>query len=102
MGFNPSTPSGLKSGNQVVMPGPGSLHGIDVKAPTSGISYLTVYDSKEASSSGKLALAIVEADAGMVSINHEFFTPVVVNDGIYVEVTGDGVGCQYIVRFARG
>lgn len=102
MRINDSTPSGLKSGNQAILVNPGSLHGIDVIAPTAGKNYLTFYDSADSNVSGKIELAFVEADAGMVSINHEFFTPVVVNKGIYVVVTGSGSDCQYIVRYAIG
>lgn len=102
MRINDSTSSGLKTGDQQVLPGPGSLHGIDVISAASGVNYITLYDSADSNTSGKLELAFVEADAGMVSINHEFFTPVVVNNGIYVKVTGSGSGAQYIVRFAAG
>lgn len=102
MRLNDSTSSGLKSGNQQIIGMPGALHGIDVVAPSNGVNFITVYDSSDSNTTGKLEVAYVEADAGMVSINHEFFTPVVVNHGIYIKVTGSGVDCQYIVRFAAG
>lgn len=102
MRINDSTPSGLKSGNQAILTNPGALHGIDVIAPTSGTNFLTFYDSADSNVAGKIELAVVEADAGMVSINHEYFSPVIVNRGIYVVVTGSGSDCQYIVRYAIG
>ncbi len=102
MRINDSTSSGLKSGDQLIFAGPGSLHGIDVIAPPSSINYITVYDSENSDVTGKLEVSFVEADAGMVSINHEYFTPVALNRGLYIKVTGGGVGAQYIVRFARG
>lgn len=74
--------------------------GVDVRCPDTGRTFLTVYDSENSDISGKLVLAELEADAGMVSINHEFFAPVAVNRGIYVDVSGTGVNYAYIVRFA--
>lgn len=102
MRMNDSTPSGLKTGDQLIFAGPGSLHGIDVIAPTSSVNYVTVYDSEDSTVSGKLEVAFVEADAGMVSVNHEFFTPVVCNRGCYIKITGNGTDCRYIIRFAKG
>lgn len=100
MYINYSTSSGLKTESSLISPFPGSLMGIDVKAPSSGVNIITLYDSENPSVNGKLVLCEVEADAGMVSINHEFFVPVVVNRGIYALVSGTGEDCSYIVRFA--
>jgi len=102
MRFNDSTPSGLKTGDTLIFSGPGQVHGIDVVAPTSSVNYLTVYDSEDSSTSSKIEVAFVEADAGMVSINHEFFTPVTCNRGCYIKITGNGTDCRYIVRYAKG
>lgn len=102
MRLNDSTPSGLKEGDQQILAMPGSLHGIDVVAPSNGVNFITVYDSADGTTAGKVEVAYIEADAGMVSINHEFFTPVVLNRGLYVKVTGSGTDCQYIVRYAAG
>lgn len=74
--------------------------GIDVQCPSTGYNILTVYDSADSNTSGKLVIAIIEADAGMVGINHEFFAPVAVNRGIYVAVSGTGTDYSYIVRYA--
>ena len=100
MYINYSTPSGLKTANAQVSSMGGSLMGIDVQCPSSGKNLVTVYDSENSSTSGKLIICIVEADAGMVSINHEFFAPVAVNRGIYVSVSGTGTDYSYIVRYA--
>lgn len=79
---------------------PGSLMGVDVQCPTSGSNVLTIYDSASSNVAGKTVLCIVQADAGLVGINHEFFAPVGVNHGIYVAVSGIGTDYSYIVRFA--
>ena len=99
MYINYSTSSGLRSTSAQISSQPGSLMGIDAVSPSSGINYLTVYDSEDSNTTGKLVIAFVEVDAGMVSINHEFFAPVAVNRGIYIEMTGSGSGCSYIARY---
>lgn len=97
---NYATSSGLQIASAQISVNPGSLMGVDVQSPVSGKSILTIYDSESSSVAGKLVIALVEADAGMVGVNHEFFSPVVVNRGIYVVVSGTGTGCAYIIRFA--
>lgn len=98
--YNYSTSSGLKTDSAQISVLCGSLRGLDVKAASAGSNLFTVYDSFNSSVSGKLVLAIIEADAGMVSVNHEFFSPLAVNNGIYVVVSGDGSDYSYIVRYA--
>ncbi len=102
--YSYSNPSGLKTSSSQIMVGPGALSGIDAVAPSSGVVVLTIYDSPDNNTSGRVVLAQVEVDAGMVSVNHEFTTPVGVNQGIYVEATGTGIAnnYSYIVRFLRG
>lgn len=99
MYINYSTPSGLKTASAQITTFPGSLSGIDVQCPDTGSVLLTAYDSADSNVSGKLVLAIVQADAGQIGINHEFFIPVVVNRGIYVAVSGSGTGYSYNVRY---
>lgn len=98
--MNYSTSSGVKTAAAQITNQPGSLMGFDVQCPSTGYNILTVYDSEDSNTSGKLVLAIIEADAGMVGINHEFFAPTVVNRGIYVSVAGTGTDYSYIVRYA--
>lgn len=100
MYINYSTSSGLKTSSAQISSMSGSLMGVDVQSPTSGSNLLTIYDSENSSTSGKKVLVIIEADAGMVGINHEFFAPVAVNRGIYVAVSGTGTDYSYIVRYA--
>lgn len=97
-----SVPSGKKLAPAQVMTGPGALSGIDGIAPTSGVVVITLYDSDTSDITNKLVLAEVEVDAGMVSVNHEFNSPVNVNRGIYAAVSGSGSGYAYIVRYLRG
>lgn len=99
--FNYSTPSGLKTASAQIIVGPGALSGLDGTAPTSSDVTVTLYDSEDSNVSGKLVLAIIELDAGMVSVNHEFFSPVAVNRGIYASVAGAGTGYSYNVRYIR-
>lgn len=99
MYINYSTPSGLKTTSAQISSRPGSLNGVDVQCPTTGYNIVTIYDSSTSDTSGKIVLAVVEADAGMVGINHEFFVPVAVNQGIYVSVTGTGTDYSYNVRY---
>lgn len=99
MYINYSSSSGLKTTSAQIVAIPGSLMGFDVMAASSGQNFFTIYDSEDSNVSGKTVLALIEADAGMVSINHEFFAPVGVNRGIYVAVSGTGTGYSYIVRF---
>lgn len=99
MYVNYATSSGLKTAASQVSVNPGALMGIDVQCPSAGKNVLTIYDSANSSTSGKLVLSIIEADAGMVSINHEYFSPLTVNNGIYVSVSGTGTDYSYVVRY---
>lgn len=99
MHINYSTSSGLKVAPAQISTMPGALCGVDVKCPSSGLNTVTIYDSGNDTLAGKQVLALLEADAGMVSVNHEFFVPVAVNYGVYVDVTGSGTDYRYIVRF---
>ncbi len=100
MYINYSTPSGLKTASAQISTMSGSLMGFDVQCPSSGYNIFTVYDSENSTTSGKTIIAVIEGDAGMVGINHEFFAPVAVNRGIYVSVSGTGTDYSYIVRYS--
>lgn len=99
MPYNYSTSSGLKTAASQVSTLSGALCGIDVVSASSGTNTLIVYDSFNSDLSGKRVLAVVDADAGTGSVNHEFFVPVGVNHGIYVDVTGPGTDYQFVVRY---
>ena len=84
---------------------PGSLSGVDVTPPSEGCSVVKIYDSEDSSLSGKLVLAEFHVDAGHISLNHEYFSAVAVNRGIYAEVTNVSVGAStpsYVVRYGIG
>ncbi len=100
MYINYSTSSGLKTGPAQISTMAGSLMGVDVQCPSTGYNLITIYDSEDSSIAGKTVIAMVEADAGMVGINHEFFAPAAVNRGIYVSISGTGTDYSYIVRYS--
>lgn len=101
MYINYSTPSGVKTATAQILVGPGALHGIDVTPPTTGITTLVVYDSGDGSTAGKLVLSEMYVDAGLSTLNHEYFTPVAVQQGLYCVFT-DGGSSNYVVRFSKG
>lgn len=102
MHINYSTSSGLKASSAVITAMTSTLMGVDVTPPTSGYTIFTIYDSNNSSTSGKNIIAQVYVDAGTTGVNHEFFAPVLLSQGIYAELAGTGTDSQYIVRFALG
>lgn len=98
--MNYSTSSGKKTLSSQISVLPGALVGIDLTPPTSGRATLTLWDSENTSTSGKLVLVEVILDAGLQSVNHEFSIPVLVNRGLYAELTySTGSGSTFIVRY---
>lgn len=95
----PATSSGKKTAAAQISTQPSYLIGIDCRSPSSGTTILTIYDSSDSNTTGKLILAEVEVDAGMPVLNHEFSTPVAANSGIYVDVTGAATG-SFIARYS--
>lgn len=75
MYINYSSSSGLKTTSAQITSYTGALMGFDVQCPSTGYNIFTIYDSFDSNTSGKRVLAVVEGDAGMVGINHEFFAP---------------------------
>lgn len=100
MRINYSTSSGVKIASSQILVGSGALHGVDLSPPTTGQSTLTVYDSENSTILGKLVLAEVYVDAGLATVNHEYFNPVCVNRGIYTVFSGNGN--NYIIRYIAG
>lgn len=94
------TSSGKKSTDTQILLIGGTLLGIDVLPPTTGQAVLVIYDSENSTTAGKLILAECHVDAGMPTLNHEFFRPVVANRGIYCTLTG--TGAEYIIRYTAG
>jgi hypothetical protein len=100
--FNYSTSSGVKTASSQILSARGGLCGVDTTAPSSGSSVLTIYDSENSTTSGKLVLAEMHLDAGLASLNHEYVVPVGANRGIYCVLTSTGAGTTYVVRTYPG
>lgn len=98
-----STPSGRLATTTQVTIAPGAIQGIDLMPPNAGYAVLTVYDT----SVGDLSSLIVTqlyVDAGTQGLNHEYFSPVAINRGIYctLTMTPDNTGASFYVRYAAG
>lgn len=103
MFINYSTSSGQKTASAQIWSGPGSLSGVDLTPPMSGQASLLIYDSGNSDITNKVILAELLVDAGTVGINHEFYAPVGVNQGIYCVLTQTvGTDCRYYIRYAVG
>lgn len=83
-----STSSGLKSADAQITTQQSYVMGFDLQPPCTGIITFTVYDSSNSDTTNKLVLAQAEIDAGVASINHEFFAPIIANSGIYCTISG--------------
>lgn len=95
-----ATSSGVLTGNAQVSSLSGYLMGVDVQAPATGITTITIYDSNNSTTSGKLVLSEIVMDAGFMSLTHEYFAPVCSNNGLYVTLSGPTL--RYIVRYSLG
>lgn len=101
----PTNSSGLKTSSAQIATRQSFLSGIDMISPSSGTATLTIYDSSNSSTSGKLILAEMEVDAGMPSCNHEYSSFINANQGIYATLSysaGATADASYIIRYALG
>lgn len=98
--MNYTTTSDRKTASAQITVLPGALCGLDAQAPESGQATFYVYDSENASLSGKQIIAEIVVDAGFGGMQHEYFLPAAVNRGIYVQATG--AQTAYIVRYIVG
>lgn len=99
----PVNSSGVKTASAQVASRQSLLAGIDMISPETGTATLTLYDSENASVSGKTVLAEMEVDAGMPSCNHEYGNPINANRGIYAVLaysTGSSADASFIIRYA--
>lgn len=96
----PLNSSGLKTSTGQITNQSSFLGGIDMLSPTTGTATLTVYDSENSNTSGKLVLAEMEVDAGMPSCNHEYTNFVNANRGLYCSLDDLSGTASYIIRFA--
>lgn len=96
---NPSTSSGLLSSDSVVSNMPGRLHCVTVLTDGANAATVVVYDNASAASGTVLAKIIVAAaDRSAVFSPHD--EGIVVNNGIYLDITG--TGAEAIVHFNKG
>lgn len=100
--MNYSTSSGLKTASAQITSGPGALIGIDATPPDTGMTTITIYDSENSTTSGKLVIAEIHLDAGHISVNHEYTIPIAVNRGIYCTYSSSGSNGTYICRYMLG
>lgn len=96
----PTNSSGVKSASSQVSTRQSFMAGIDMISPETGTATLTVWDSENSTTAGKLVLAQMEVDAGMPSCNHEYGNPINANRGIYVTLTDVSGTASYIIRYA--
>ena len=95
-----STSSGLKSASAQITTRCAGLAGIDANPPAAGYATITIYDSEDSNTSGKLVLAEIQLDAGYISVNHEYNSPVIANRGIYAVLTETGgTGTTFVARY---
>lgn len=96
----PVDSSDSQSASKQITAMPSMVAGIDMISPSSGTALLTIYDSENASLSGKKILAEMEVDAGMPSCNHEYTNMVLANRGIYASLTDTSGSASFIIRYA--
>lgn len=98
---SPSTSSGLKSADAQIMTMPGRLFIVSLLGDGTNAASVTVYDSEDSNTSGKVVLAKLNLDAGLVQA--EAFVAeegVICNRGIYCDVSG--TGAEYLVHYSLG
>ena len=97
---NYSTSSGRKTASAQISSLPGALCGIDVQAPASGQVTILIYDSENSDLTNKIIVAEAYMDAGLAGTSHEYFSPIVVNKGIYAVMSG--TSSSFIIRYLAG
>ena len=89
-----SISSGLKTTSQLIATGKNRINAITFLGDGTNVSTVTIYDNTTAS--GKIVARVVNKATDQQ--NHVIFTnPVVVENGIYAELTG--TGGTYLVYF---
>lgn len=95
------TSSGLKVADAQITSMDSQLFNVQLLGDGTNAATLTIYDSENSSISGKLVLAKLSLDAGLVqaeTLNSEH--GIVANRGIYCDVSG--TGAEYIVHYCLG
>lgn len=93
------TTSDVQTGAATVMTLPGTFCGIDVLPGASADFTVTVYDSNNATLTGKPVVAVARAVSGANSANSNE-NEAVLNNGLRCEVAG--TAGSYVVRFKMG
>lgn len=94
----PATSSGQKTTSVQVTTIPAMVSAVLVDPPSTGITTLTIYDSENSTTGGKLVLAYIEKYAGESS-NQVLMPPVIANRGIYCDFSNSAGSSSYIVYF---
>lgn len=98
MSYGPSTSSGLLSASTIIAPRNAYLYSIEIVPPSTGISKVEVFDSKTATSVGKIALGSCSQYAGESSKPVIFPMPVNANEGLYAVLSGTAT--SFIIHWA--
>jgi hypothetical protein len=99
MRHTPATSSGLKTTSAQITTLPSYLEAVLIDPPTSGITTLTIYDSENSDTTGKLVLAFFEKYAGESS-DIQPFKPVIANRGIYCVLSAPLNTSSFIVHYS--
>jgi len=95
------TSSGLLSADAQIISMPGQLFTAQLLGDGTNAATLTIYDSENSTTSGKLVLAKITLDAGLVQAEHLVLEhSLVANRGIYCDVSG--TGAEYIIGYVLG
>lgn len=96
--YYPSTSSGVKTTSAQITTIPAMISGILLDPPTTGMTTLTIYDSENSTTTGKLVLAYLEKFAGESS-NQVALPPVIANRGVYCELSAPLSSSSYLIYF---
>lgn len=96
---SPSTSSGLLSADVAVSDTSGRLHALTVLTDGTNAATVVLYDNASAASGTVLAKVIV-AGADRMAVFSPHDAGVVVNQGIFLDITG--TGAEAIVHFTKG
>lgn len=95
--FGPVTSSDEQSASATIAVIPSFLHSFELNPPTTGLATLKIYDSENATLTGKKMLLTTTIAAGTDAIHLALPSPRVANRGLRVELTGT---TTYIVGFS--
>ncbi len=94
------TNSGTKAADTAITAIPGKCHGIVLQNDGTNASSVVVYDNASAASGTVIAKLALPASSIILTLPVIFNSPVAYQNGIYIDVTGTGVGVN--VYFTPG